>query len=251
DGRIAYTGSHNVAERTYGRKGVGAWIDLSGRFLGPVVGQLQLVFLDDWEFETDEHLTGDDLFPPPREEGAIAAQVVPTGPNHAGESFRRVVIAAMNSAQRRIIITTPYLVLDDPTMLALSMAADRGVETDIVIPERGDHPLVQAAGRSYLEPLLEAGVNVHLHRDGMLHAKTVTIDDAFALLGSANLDIRSFFLNFELNVLLYGPEITQQLRFAQQGYLSGADRVGLSAWRQRPLVQQYTEAAAALFSPLL
>lgn len=251
DGRVAYTGSHNVVVEDYGHKRAGKWIDLSGRFTGPVVAQLQMVFLDDWAFETGHRLEHASLFPPLRPTGKVAAQVVPTGPNHEAETFRRVLVAALNAAHRKIIITTPYLVPDEPTTLALAMAADRGVEVVVVVPERSDHPLVEAAGRWYYEQLLEAGVQIFRYCDGMLHAKTITVDDAFALLGSANIDIRSFYLNFELSVLLYGQEITGHLRFAQQRYLSRCSQISLDEWRQRPVHRQYLESAAALLSPLL
>jgi len=210
-----------------------------------------LVFLDDWAYETDDWLEGDDLFPPPDTSGQMAAQVVPSGPTHEAESFRRVLIAALGSAHRKIIMTTPYLVPDEPTMLALTMAADRGVEVRLVIPAEGDHPLVAAAGRAYFEPLIEGGVSLHRYHGGMLHAKTITVDDAFGLLGSANLDIRSFHLNFEVNVLMYGPQITRHLRFAQQHYIDQSEAVDLSRWRQRPVLHQYADHAAALLSPLL
>ncbi len=251
DGRIAYAGSHNIVEEDYGHPWAGKWVDLSGRFTGPVVSQCQMVFLDDWRFETGERLDDEYLFPSLHTAGDIPAQVVPTGPSHEGESFRRVLLAALYSAQRKIIMTTPYLVPDEPTMLALSMAAERGVEVLIIVPERSDHHLVAAAGRSYFDKLIESGVKICQYRGGMLHAKTITVDDAFALLGSANIDIRSFYLNFELNVLLYGPQITGELRFAQQQYLSDSHHVDLPDWRRRPAIKRYTENAAALLSPLL
>jgi cardiolipin synthase len=251
DGRLAYTGSHNLVIEDYGHSWAGKWEDLSGRFTGPVTAQLQMTFLEDWYFETAQHLDGDDLFPPLNPTGEIAAQAVPTGPSHEAETFRRVVIAALDAAQEQIIMTTPYLVPDEPTMLALSMAADRGVEVKIVVPRRSDHPIVSAAGRSYYEPLLEAGVQIYRYHSGMLHAKTITVDYAFALLGSSNLDIRSFYLNFEINLLLYGPEITNHLRFAQNRYIAESDEVFLHSWRLRPASKQYIENACALLSPLL
>jgi cardiolipin synthase len=251
DGRIAYTGSHNIVVEDYGHPWAGKWVDLSGRFTGPVTAQMQMVFLEDWYFETGQHLAGDDLFPPLMPTGDIAAQTVPTGPSHEAETFRRVVIAALDAAQEQIIMTTPYLVPDEPTMLALAMAADRGVDVSIVVPERSDHPIVAAAGRSYYQPLLESGIQLYRYRTGMLHSKTITVDHSFALLGSANLDIRSFYLNFEINLLLYGPQITNHLRFAQQGYINEADPIDLAQWRARPASKQYLENACALLSPLL
>ncbi|MAE68035.1 MAG: cardiolipin synthase [Phycisphaeraceae bacterium] len=252
DGRVAYAGSHNIVNADYGHRRAGPWIDLSARLRGPVVSQLQSVFLEDWLFETDQMLDEPGITPPPETAGTICAQAVPTGPSSdESESLLRVAVTAINAARRRIIISSPYLVPDEPTLLALSMASERDVEVDLVIPRRSDHPLVGFAGRAYFEPLLEAGVRIFLHEPGLLHAKTMTVDDSFALLGSSNFDIRSFYLNFELNVLLYGPQMTRELRFAQTQYISDAQPVDLAEWRQRPIARRYAQSAAALLSPLL
>lgn len=251
DGRIAYTGSHNLVVDTYGVKGVGPWFDLSARYTGPIVAQLQMVFLEDWEFTTNQPLDDDAMFPRIEPAGEIAAQVAPSGPNHPSESFQRVLLAAINSAQRKVLMTTPYLVPDEPTMLAFAMAVDRGVEVTIVVPRQADKPLINAAAHFYYDKLMDLGVQLHLFDKGLIHAKTMTVDDDFGVLGSANLDIRSFYLNFEINVLMYGEQVTRRLRFAQQRYLNEAQRLTLDEWRRRPMLRQYLESAAALVSPLL
>ena len=251
DGRVGYAGSQNIVDANYGHKRAGAWIDLSGRFVGPVVHQLQLTFLSDWAFDANEQLGSPDLFPDLEPVGEVTAQAVPTGPTGDRETFRRVLLAALSSARRRIVLTTPYLIPDEATLLALEMAADRGVQVQIVVPALCDHPLVAAAGRSYYTRLLDADVEIYQFHPGMLHAKTITVDDAFGLLGSANMDIRSFDLNFELAVLLYGPQVTSTLRFAQQRYLSDSAPLARDAWAARPRWRSYLEDAAALFSPLL
>lgn len=251
DGRVAYAGSQNIVTADYGHPRAGKWIDLSARFIGPVVSQLQTVFLEDWLFDTGQLLHTPDMLPVPKSTGPIPAQTVPTGPGQDSETLLRVLVAATNAARRRIIITTPYLVPDEPTMLALTMAAERGVEVDLVMPARSDHPIVHTAAYAYYEPLLDAGVRIYLHQRGLLHSKTMTVDDSFALLGSSNLDIRSFYLNFELNVLMYGPQITKELRFAQSRYISESVPVDAAVWRRRPVWKRYTEHAAALLSPLL
>ena len=251
DGRIAYAGSQNVVNADYGHKTAGQWYDLTGRFTGPIVSQLQRVFCEDWAYETDEHLAGDTMYPSPQVAGEMVAQCVPTGPSQGHRDIRRVLLSAINMAQRKVIITTPYLVLDEPMEVALSMAADRGAQVVLVVPERSDHRLVSAAGHSFYEGLLEAGVHIHQYHPGLLHAKTITVDDDFALLGSANLDMRSFFLNFEINVLMYGSQITQRLRFAQSRYINDSTPISLAQWRRRPVVRQYLEASAALLSPIL
>ncbi len=251
DGRIAFTGSQNIVVADYGHWRAGPWLDMTGRYTGPIVAALQQVFVSDWAFETNELIDSDDLFPPLEAVGAMQAQCVPTGPTQDSQALLRIVVTAMNVAQRKIIITSPYLGINEPMMLALSMAAERGVDLTLIVPEHSDHPLVAMAGRAYYEPLLEVGVKIFLHRQGLLHAKTITVDDSFALLGSSNLDIRSFYLNFELNVLMYGPQITRELRFAQQSYLNGSRPLTLDEWRQRPLWRRYAQHAAALLSPIL
>lgn len=251
DGQVAYTGSQNIVDADYGNRRSGPWIDLSGRFTGPVVGQFQAVFLDDWGFETKGMPDGSDIFPTLPATGDVAAQVVATGPNHESISLLRVILASINAAQKRIVITSPYLVPDEPTIQALSMAVDRGVRVDVVVPLKSDHPLVSAAGRAHFIRLLEAGVHIYQHSAGMLHAKTITVDDTFALLGSSNLDIRSFHLNFELNVLLYGARITQELQAAQEEYMRQSEAVNPRRWRHRSGSVQFLENAAALLSPLL
>ncbi len=251
DGHAAFTGSQNIVDPDYGHRKAGHWIDLTGRFMGPIVGQLQTVFLDDWEFETRSKIDSPHLFPPVEARGQIAAQAVPTGPTQESVSLLRVIVAAINTARERVVITSPYLVPDEPTLLALSMAADRGVRVELVVPRYSDHPLVSAAGRAYFDRLLSSGVHLYQHDGGMLHAKTMTVDNVLALLGSSNLDIRSFYLNFELNVLLYGPEVTRQLRQAQMQYIAEASCVDRYLWRQRPAARQILDDAAALLSPLL
>ncbi|WP_432798016.1 cardiolipin synthase [Poriferisphaera sp. WC338] len=251
DGCVAYAGSHNVVVENYGSEKNQNWIDLSGRYEGPVVGQLQQVFLDDWLYQTQMELKEDGLFPKLADAGEMPAQVVPTGPNYEAETFRRVFIAALNSAQEKIVITTPYFVPDEPTALALSMAADRNVEVIVIVPAVNNHPLVKLAGEFYYDYLLASGIKIYQFSGGLLHSKTVTVDDAFGLLGSANIDIRSFHLNFEVNTLLYGAAVTRRLWEEQRMYLSYSAELDLATWRQRSTWRKYGESLASLFSPLL
>lgn len=251
DNTIAYTGSQNIINEDYGGRRGNPWFDLMGRFTGPVVADLQIVFLEDWAAETGLHVDSPDVFTISEPSGDICAQVIDTSPSQWNDSFRRALIAAFNAARKRIITTTPYFVIDEPTMLALSMAADRGVEVNIVLPRVGDHLLAAMAGCANFLPLLESGVKIHRFRPGLLHAKTTTIDEEFALIGSANLDLRSFNLDFELSVMLYGKEITAQLRDFQLAYIAQSDRIDINDWRKRKAITQYAERAIALLSPLL
>jgi cardiolipin synthase len=250
DGRIGYTGSQNVIREDYGHKDL-AWHDMMVRIEGPTVLHLQLVFMEDWAYETQEELESRDLLPDPRTPGDTALQVIPSGPRYALQLLENVIIEAINVADRQVIITSPYFVPDEPLLVALKLAALRGVRVDLIIPKRSDHPVVAAAGRAYYGELLDHGVHIHLFPDGLLHAKTMSVDDAFAMVGSANFDIRSFYLNYELNLLLFGSEVTGKLRFMQNHYLNRSEQLTYEQWDARPRHLQFLDEAAALLSPML
>ncbi|MDX1683502.1 MAG: cardiolipin synthase, partial [Phycisphaeraceae bacterium] len=201
DGRTAYTGSHNIVEAHY-HKRAGQWVDLNARLTGPVVRQMQMVFAEDWAYETQTDLEGPSIFPELEPAGDVLAQTVPTGPGEITDAFQRIVLSAINAARDHLMLTTPYFVPDEATMLSLMMAADRGAKVELVLPRHSDHPLVSAAGRASFERLLENGIHIYEFHEGLLHAKTLSVDDDFAMLGSGNMDIRSFSLNFEMSILL-------------------------------------------------
>lgn len=251
DGRIAYTGSQNVVDADYGTKRAGAWIDLMARFTGPIVRQLQIIFIEDWYFETEVILDQPEYFPEPRGDGEVVAQTVATGPGERADGVPRVFHTAMNVARKRLIITSPYFVPDEPMLISLVMAAERGVQVDLVLPNKSDNRLADAACHATFDRLLHSGVNVHLHQKGMLHAKTMSVDDAFAGLGTSNMDVRSFYLNFEVNVLMYGREVTAKLRAQQIMYINDSRQLTIEEWEKRPATTRYMNAAAALLSPIL
>lgn len=251
DGLVALTGSQNIVEPTYGHKRAGVWHDIMARLTGPVVRQLQSIFLEDWFYESGELLEDPALFPPSPADGPIAIQVIPTGPDQPTELFQDLIVKAIFMARRRVVITSPYFIPNEAMQLALRLAAMRGVQVDLVIPRRCDHPVVQAAGSFYCDYLMRYGVNVYLFRDGMLHAKTLTIDDDMAMFGSANYDIRSFDLNFELNLFIHAEEAVQQLRQRQQEYLDRSDRATAKDSPCQTLGGRLKVNLAKLFSPLL
>jgi cardiolipin synthase len=250
DGSIAFTGSQNIVDPTYGRKNL-VWHDMMLRLTGPVVLHLQGVFVEDWYFETGQMLESPDILPEPRVAGEAIVQVLPSGPTYPTENYQRLVVAALHAAEREVIITSPYLVPDEPLLQAMQTAVLRGVRVDMIVPRRSDQPLASAAGRAYYSQLLEINVNLYLHHEGLLHAKTVTIDDSVALVGSSNFDIRSFKLNFELNLLLYGPQPVAELRHHQKQYMQQSDLLTLQQWRSRPAARRLIEDTARLLSPLL
>ncbi len=253
DGQIGYTGSQNIvaADYGYGERGAGPWRDIMARLTGPSVGQLQGVFIEDWEFATNTTLKDPALFPKILTAGNVALQAVPSGPNYPTAVLEDVVIEAIFAARRRVILTTPYFVPDEAILAALRLAVMRGVQVDLVLPANTNHPIVDLAGRFYCQQLLADGIHVHLHHSGLLHAKTLTVDDHLAMVGSANFDVRSFFLNFELNVFFYNPAVTTQLRDHQLKFLSESKEISLEAWRKRRIIDRIAENFAKLLSPLM
>ena len=251
DGAVAFTGSQNIVEASYGHKRAGAWHDVMARITGPVVRQLQGIFLEDWFYASGELLENAALFPPCRADGSIAIQVIPTGPDEPTELFQDLVVRAIFLARRRVVITSPYFIPNEAMLLALRLAALRGVQVDLVIPKQCDHRVVNAAGAFYCNYLMRFGVRVFLFQEGMLHAKTLTIDDELAMFGSANYDIRSFSLNFELNLFVHAAEAVEATHDLQQGYLAQSLQAVPGQWPPQTLGSRLKMNLAKLFSPLL
>ena len=251
DSRVTILGSQNIIEPDYGGRAGGPWVDLSGRITGPIVAEFSTVFAEDWAFETGEELPSPHSIDSPEMGEGISMQAIPTGPSEPGETYRRVLLAAMQCARERAIVTTPYFVPDEPTLVAFQMAADRGVKVDLILPAKPDHLFTALAGRAHFSRLMEAGITIWQYRPGLLHTKSVTVDDALAIFGSANIDVRSFNLNFELTALLYGPGATGRLRDIQMSYIAESDKLDNSVWCGRSKIRRYTESAVSLLSPLL
>lgn len=250
DGRIAYTGSQNIVNPNYGKRKL-VWHDMMIRLTGPITLELQAVFLSDWYHETEEILEADGLFPDPRITGEIPAQTLPSGPSYPTENYQRMALTAIHGASRQVTITTPYFVPDEPLMQAIQVAVLRGVQVRVIAPRKLDQILVGAAARAFYHDLLEIGAELHLFTEGLLHAKTMTVDDELALVGTANFDIRSFALNFELNVLLYQQQATQQIVDLQEDYVSRCRQVTLAEWNARSRGKRLFENIVRLMSPLL
>lgn len=250
DGQIGYTGSQNIVDAGYGHKDL-AWHDLMVRLTGPIILELQAVFISDWFFETNEALDGEEFFPDLSPSGEIAVQTLPSGPSYPTENYQRMVVAAIHSAERRVTITSPYFVPDEAFLQAMQTAIMRGVKVEVIVPRRVDQKLVGAAGRSYYDDLLYMDATLYLYDEGLLHAKTMCIDDSIAFIGSSNFDIRSFALNFEINLLFYGPRVAEQLRAQQQKYIEKSFQLTAERWNQRPAIKKLFQNVAKLVSPLL
>lgn len=250
DGRIGYTGSQNIVDSDYGGKFEGVWRDLMIRVEGPVLTQLQAVFFEDWAAETNEALP-DDLLPDLEPVGETLAIAVPSGPSLRQGAFRDIMLAAINEADERVIMTTPYLVLDEPTLLSLQIRARAGVRVDVVVPERSNNRLVNLASRAQYESLLSAGVNLHLHQDGLLHAKSMSIDGTISLIGSGNMDRRSFEVNYELSLLMAGGKVAEELVELQHRYMSESRVLTMEEWGSRSRWERMAQDSAKLFSAVL
>jgi len=255
DGRIAYSGSHNISTPIYPKKeAFGAWVDATMRMVGPIVAPLQRMFIEDWALSTGELLPDhDELLPgdPDVTEPGVIAQSLPTGPLSPEAPLQQVLLHALHMAREEVIFTTPYFVPDEATVNALCATARRGARVIMVVPKRSDNWITQAAGRSHYGKLLDDGVEIHEYTAGLLHAKTLTVDRAFGLIGTANVDLRSFYLNFEIAVLIYSTDSASELRFLQKRYMSESEPLNVPHWRARPWRYRLGDNLAKLMSPLL
>jgi cardiolipin synthase len=213
DGTEGFTGGMNIgAENVPELKPRFLVRDLHFRLAGPVVGELAAAFAEDWTFTTGEVLAGPLWFPEiPAPEGGVPARVITSGPDEDLERIELIVLQAITCAERRIAIATPYFLPDERLITALALAALRGIEVDLVIPETSNHRLVDWASRAHLDPLLAAGCRVWLNGPPFDHSKIMVVDGLWCFIGSANWDMRSFRLNFELNVELYDPGLAARL----------------------------------------
>jgi cardiolipin synthase len=232
-------------------RGIGAWRDTHLCIEGPAAAGLQRVFLQDWFFATGEAVDPKAYFPRPSAAGKATVAVVPSGPDTRTEAIHRLFFAAISGATERVWITTPYFVPDPPMVVALSVAAMRGVDVKLILPSRSNHRVTFHAGRSYYEQLLEAGVRIHEYAPGMIHAKTMVVDGRIVLVGSANMDMRSFRLNFEVHTLLHDERTARDLESRFLTDLSQTTPVTLDTWSSRPWHWRIFEGAGRLVSPLL
>jgi cardiolipin synthase len=256
DGMAAFCGGMNIGKYYMGPKWEKSqWRDLGVVINGPAVRDLQVVFLDDWAFATEETGPPGHLFPslPPRKVDPPQAgtlQVVTSGPDRALHPIYQGVFTAFTSARRRIWIATPYFVPDDAIGTALENAALRGIDVRLIVPEKSDLRMVWLAGRSYFDKLMLAGVKIFLYQPTNIHSKTLIIDDDVGVVGSSNVDIRSFFLNFELGVFLYGAMEIERLASAYEEDLSLSRRLDPAAFSRRPKTVRLLEDTCRIFSPL-
>ncbi|MCA3449490.1 MAG: cardiolipin synthase [Rhodobacter sp.] len=239
DNRITYCGSQNCADPEFLVKAKYApWVDVMIRFTGPVVRQNQHLFATDWMTESAEDIGHLLTEPLPAPEPGFAAQVIASGPTAYPAAAPEMFTSLMFNARRELIVTTPYFVPVDSLQAALRAAANRGVDTTVIFPAHNDAFAVKAASQSYYEDLLRAGVRIFEYQPGLLHAKTVTVDGEVTLIGSANMDRRSFDLNYENNILFCDAAMTKAVRDRQVSYLADSRQITQQlvmnwSWRTR------------------
>ena len=249
DARTGYTGSQNIVD-SFGDDEL--WNDeMVVRLEGPIVLQLQACFVADWYTESDELLDDPRLWPTPTARGTVAAQVLPSGPAFPSGSYLRLLVSLVHGAHERVILTTPYFIPDEALTLALVSAVMRGVRVDLVVSKQLDSRLVALAQESYYDELLRGGVRVHRLRERFLHAKYATIDDTIAVIGSGNLDIRSFRLNAEVSVVCYDAAVASQLRAEAERTIGKAESLEAESWAGRGRALRAVQNVARLLSPLL
>lgn len=252
DGIVGYTGGINITDTENEKIRSDAFHDSHLRLEGSAVNWLQMVFLEDWLYVTGKNIPGknnvDFLFPD-FEFGEYKLQVHPSGPDTEWESIHLAMVAAINAAEIRVWLTTPYFIPTEEALMAIVAAKLRGVDVQILVPKRGDSYLVTAAARSYFDELLTAGAVIWEFQDRMLHSKTMVIDDWLGIMGTANFDSRSFRLNFEVTVFGYGSWLCNEL--ADQFLKDLNQSLKVDGSRKQQKLQILADSVARLMSPLL
>lgn len=252
DNRITYSGSQNCSDPEFLVKAKYApWVDIMLRFEGPIARQNQQIFASDWLAHVDDNLDEILKEEPSNEQTGFTAQAIGTGPTVRYSAMPELFVTLMYSARRELRITTPYFVPNEAMQEALCAAARRGVPTTIIFPKRNDSWVVAAASHSYYEALLRAGVRIFEFKGGLLHTKSLIIDREVSLIGSANMDRRSFELNYENNILFYDKPLTEDLRQRQDDYLANSDEVTLAMVEAWPLARRLWNNAIGMLGPIL
>jgi cardiolipin synthase len=253
DGEVGYVGGFNVGDEYLGLDPkFGYWRDTHMRVRGDAVQAMQTRFILDWNQASRLHIRyHPSLFPASDAAGGAGIQIVASGPESKLEYIKNGYVKMISSAKRSIVIQTPYFVPDVGFMDALRIAALSGVQVSLMIPDKPDHPFIYWATLSHIGELLKSGVTVYLYRNGFIHAKTIVIDDEIASIGTANMDVRSFKLNFEVNAFVYDSDIARQLTEAFEEDVRVSDLLTLERYRQRSRWIRIKESVSRLMSPIL
>lgn len=251
DGKTAFTGGINIADRYVEGTKFGPWRDIHLRIEGEAVRLLQAVFISDWHFVHGSLLTEDKYFPATNVETVSPMQIASSGPDSDWATIMQAFFSAISKAKDHIYISTPYFIPNAALLTAMKVAALSGVKVKLIIPLRSDSKLVYWATRSYVPELLDAGIEVYMYNAGFNHSKLLIIDGEFSSVGSANMDIRSFEDNFEASAIMYDKKIAMQLTEAFDNDLEHSIRITTKMWNGRSKLHSAYESLARLLSPLL
>ncbi|QNK64222.1 cardiolipin synthase [Pedobacter sp. PAMC26386] len=256
DGRIGFTGGINVSDRYINsekRPNQLYWRDMHVKITGPGIYYLQYLFICDWNFCADEELIPQrDFFLADEDNGGNAImQIAASGPDSDNPTILFSLIQAIGMAEKEILITTPYFIPGESLLDALVVAALSGVKVVLLVPDKSDSRMVSAAGRSYYEDLMDAGVEIYEYQKGFIHAKTMVSDQQLSVIGTANMDNRSFELNFEVNSVIYDSHTAQEMTKIFYRDLEDARKIKPEEWKKRPLYREFPEKLSRLFSPLM
>jgi cardiolipin synthase len=228
-----------------------AYRDLQMAVRGPILAELIWQFVQDWFFATGEALNGSPYLDKQAPVGSVSVQVVAGGPDTELNEMQLSMQTLLHRAKKRVWMMTPYFVPEAPLISALVLAAMRGVEVRLMVPQRGDHAYLTAVTRSYYDQLLPHGVRIYEYRPGMLHAKLTLIDDHYSMGGSANLDVRSLRINFELNLIMACPNLNSQLVRLFERDFAVSDRIRWGPFQNRPFSKKLAEVICRPLAPLL
>ena len=252
DGEIAYLGGLNIGDKYASRdKYFGYWRDTHMRIIGGSVYALQTVFLTDLFFISKEYLFRQEFYPEVELEEKLPMQIVTSGPDSNWESIMQIYFSAITKAQEKLYITSPYLILNESLTMALVTSALSGVDVRIIVPGKADHLVVFWGTRSYYQELMEAGVKIYEYQRGFIHAKVMLVDGEMCSIGTANMDIRSFVQNFEINGLIYDENTTLNLEKQFFEDIENSRLITLSDVNNIGFLTKLKVGIARLFSPIL
>ncbi|WP_282044494.1 cardiolipin synthase [Winogradskyella flava] len=252
DGTIGYVGGINISDSYVNANNDGYWRDTHIRILGEGVKPLQILFFTSWDFASEEELNISGVYFP--EHGCKAKtplQIAASGPDTDWSNIMEAIFVAITNAETSIYITTPYFIPNDEIITALQVAARSNLDVKVIVPKDSDSWVAEYATNSYLEQLLEAGVEVYQYTKGFVHAKTMVVDSVFGTVGTANLDYRSFNINFEVNALVYDRNFSKELTALFNKDLEDSKKIEYEKWKNRAKTTKFIEAIARLAAPLL
>ncbi len=253
DGKIGFVGGINISDRYDNRLNENKfWRDTSIKIEGEAVRSLQVAFIFNWYFVSEEFLNDNKkYFPELNIKNFCPVQIAVSGPDSNWGYIMNCIFSAINTAENCIRITTPYFIPSESILTALINASLSGVNVEMLIPARGDSKAVQFAMESYIEELLDAGIKIYRYKKGFVHAKTITVDGIFSMVGTTNMDVRSFDYNFEVSALIYDEKICKNLDIQFNDDLNNAQLLNKDLWDKRNFSRRFAESICRLFSPVL